>query len=151
MQKLRSFVRLPFSTALIGSALVGSALVASGGDVLWTGGAGTRLWSDPANWQDGVLVVFCPHTTCGITINEGFDPDVARDMTHFFHEHIPQHGNFRHAEGNSDAHIKAGLFGASAHIIVEQGKLQLGTWQAVWLFEGDGPRKRQVWLKWLKT
>ena len=103
------------------------------------------------NWQDGVLVVFCPHTTCGITINEGFDPDVARDMTHFFHEHIPQHGNFRHAEGNSDAHIKAGLFGASAHIIVEQGKLQLGTWQAVWLFEGDGPRKRQVWLKWLKT
>ena len=103
------------------------------------------------NWQDGVLVVFCPHTTCGITINEGFDPDVARDMTHFFHERIPQHGNFRHAEGNSDAHIKAGLFGASAHIIVEQGKLQLGTWQAVWLFEGDGPRERQVWLKWLKT
>lgn len=103
------------------------------------------------NWQDGVLVVFCPHTTCGITINEGFDPDVARDMTRFFHERIPQHGNFHHAEGNSDAHIKAGLFGASAHIIVEQGKLLLGTWQAVWLFEGDGPRERQVWLKWLKA
>lgn len=67
MQKLRSFVRLPFSTALIGSALVGSALVASGGDVLWTGGAGTRLWSDPANWQDGVL----PQAGDTVTLNDG--------------------------------------------------------------------------------
>ena len=102
-------------------------------------------------WQDGVLVVFCPHTTCGLTINEGFDPDVAHDMTRFFHARIPQNGDFRHAEGNADAHIKASLFGSSVHIIVEQGRMLLGTWQAVWLFEGDGPRERRLWLKWLKA
>lgn len=103
------------------------------------------------DWQDGVLVVFCPHTTCGLTINEGFDPDVAHDMTRFFHVRIPQNGDFRHAEGNADAHIKASLFGSSVHIIVEQGRMLLGTWQAVWLFEGDGPRERRLWLKWLKA
>lgn len=102
-------------------------------------------------WKDGVLVVFCPHTTCGITVNEGFDPDVAHDMTRFLHERVPINGGFRHAEGNADAHIKASLFGSSVHIIVEQGELMLGTWQAVWLFEGDGPRTRQLWLKWLQA
>ena len=100
-------------------------------------------------WRNGVLVVFCPHTTCGLTINEGFDPDVARDMTQFFHERIPQNNGFHHAEGNADAHIKASLFGSSLSIIVENGELMLGTWQAVWLFEGDGPRSRQLWLQWL--
>lgn len=101
------------------------------------------------HWQDGVLVAYCPHTTCGLTINEGFDPDVAHDMTRFFHERVPEHGMFRHAEGNADAHIKTSLFGSSVTLIVERGELMLGTWQAVWLFEGDGPRTRQIWLKWL--
>lgn len=102
-------------------------------------------------WHDGVLVVFCPHTTCGLTVNEGFDPDVARDMTRFLHERIPQQYPFRHAEGNADAHIKTSLFGSSVQLIVEEGRLMLGTWQAVWLFEGDGPRERQLWLKWLQA
>lgn len=102
-------------------------------------------------WKDGVLVVFCPHTTCGITINEGFDADVAHDMTRFFHEQVPHDYGFRHAEGNADAHIKASIFGSSVQIIVERGELMLGTWQAVWLFEGDGPRTREVWLKWLSA
>lgn len=100
-------------------------------------------------WQDGILTVFCPHTTCGLTINEGFDPDVALDLTAFLHDRIPQDWRFRHAEGNSDAHLKASLFGSSVQLIVEEGRIQLGTWQAVWLFDGDGPRTRQLWLKWL--
>ncbi len=100
-------------------------------------------------WQDGILTVFCPHTTCGITVNEGYDPDVARDMTGFFRGLVPGSRAFRHAEGNSDAHIKASLMGASVQILVEGGSLLLGTWQAVWLFEGDGPRRRELWLKWM--
>jgi len=102
-------------------------------------------------WSNGVLTVFCPHTTCGITINEGFDPDVALDMTSFFRAHVPADAGFRHAEGNSDAHIKASLIGSSVQVIVEKGHLLLGTWQAVWLFEGDGPRDRQLWLKWMEA
>lgn len=100
-------------------------------------------------WHNGVLVLFCPHTTCGLTINEGADPDVARDIVDFLHKRIPAGAAFRHAEGNSDAHIKASLFGASLHLIVEEGALRLGTWQAIYLFEGDGPRDRQVWAQWL--
>lgn len=100
-------------------------------------------------WQNGALILFCPHTTCGLTINEGADPDVARDMTAFFRKLVPQSADFHHAEGNSDAHIKASIMGASLHLIVENGKLRLGTWQAVYLFEGDGPRKRSVWGQWL--
>ena len=99
-------------------------------------------------WRDGVLTVFCPHTTCGITVNEGYDPDVAWDMTVFFRGLVPGSRTFRHAEGNSDAHIKASLTGASLQLLVEGGSLLLGTWQAVWLFEGDGPRRRELWLKW---
>ena len=110
-----------------------------------------RLAVEEHGWQDGVLVVYCPHTTCGLTVNEGFDPDVALDMTGFFHDRIPQNAGFRHAEGNADAHIKASLFGSSVSITVEDGRLQLGTWQAVWLFEGDGPRRRELWLKWLSA
>lgn len=99
-------------------------------------------------WKDGVLTVFCPHTTCGLTVNEGFDPDVPQDMTDFFRRLVPQSPNFRHTEGNSDAHIKASMLGSSVQLIVEEGKILLGTWQAVWLFDGDGPRTRQLWLKW---
>ena len=111
--------------------------------------AALRAAVEKNGWNDGVLTVFCPHTTCGLTINEGFDPDVPRDLTAFLHERIPQHWQFRHGEGNSDAHLKASLFGSSVQLIVEEGKILLGTWQAVWLFDGDGPRTRQLWLKWI--
>jgi len=100
-------------------------------------------------WLDGALILFCPHTTCGITINEGADPDVATDMTHFFNTAIPQSNQFRHAEGNSDAHIKASILGSSLHLIVEKGQLCLGTWQCIYLFDGDGPRSRKLWVQWL--
>ena len=111
--------------------------------------AEVRALAQARGWRDGVLTLFCPHTTCGITVNEGFDPDVARDMTEFFRRLIPCSASFRHAEGNSDAHIKASVVGASIQVLVEEGRLLLGTWQAIWLFEGDGPRRRELWLKWL--
>ena len=97
-------------------------------------------------WQDGILTVFVPHTTAGITINENADPDVARDMTWFMEQLVPNVSNFRHAEGNSDAHIKASLFGSSVQIIVRGGILWLGTWQGIYFCEFDGPRNRTVQL-----
>ena len=98
---------------------------------------------------EGVLVLYNPHTTAGITINEGADPDVRRDMLAFFSRLAPEHGDYRHAEGNSDAHIKATLHGPSLTLFVENGELCLGTWQSVYLCEGDGPRRRSIWLQWL--
>lgn len=100
-------------------------------------------------WRRGVVALFCPHTTCGLTINEGADPDVRRDMTAFFGRLVPFGDGWRHAEGNSDAHIKASLMGPSLFVIVEDGALRLGTWQSLYLYEGDGPRTRSVWLQWL--
>lgn len=97
-------------------------------------------------WRDGVLTVFVPHTTAGITINENADPDVARDMEWFSDELVPQHNQFRHAEGNSDAHLKASFYGSSVQVIVRGGRLWLGTWQGVYLCEFDGPRQRKVYL-----
>ncbi len=100
-------------------------------------------------WRHGVAALFCPHTTCGLTINEGADPDVRRDMTAFFSRIIPYRGEWRHGEGNSDAHIKASLMGPSLFVIVEDGEPRLGTWQSVYLYEGDGPRSRSIWVQWL--
>lgn len=97
-------------------------------------------------WQDGILTVFVPHTTAGVTINENADPDVARDMTWFMQQLVPHVSGFRHAEGNSDAHIKASLFGSSVQVIVRAGRLWLGTWQGVYFCEFDGPRQRQIRL-----
>ncbi|QOX79607.1 YjbQ family protein [Trichlorobacter lovleyi] len=97
-------------------------------------------------WQDGILTVFVPHTTAGVTINENADPDVARDMTWFMQQLVPDLPGFRHVEGNSDAHIKASLFGSSVQVIVRAGTLWLGTWQGVYFCEFDGPRQRQVRL-----
>ena len=97
-------------------------------------------------WQDGVLTIFIPHTTAGITINENADPDVARDMECFSDELIPCSPRFRHAEGNSDAHIKASFYGSSVQVIVRSGQLWLGTWQGIYFCEFDGPRQRTVWL-----
>ena len=100
-------------------------------------------------WRNGVLALFCPHTTCGLTVNEGADPDVRRDMLTFFNGLVPRLGDYHHAEGNSDAHIKTTLHGPSLMLIVEDGQLQLGRWQSIYLCEGDGPRQRTLWAQWL--
>ena len=100
-------------------------------------------------WRRGALALFCPHTTCGLTVNEGADPDVARDMLAHFSRTVPPAGDYHHAEGNSDAHIKATLHGPSLLLLVEEGRLRLGRWQSVYLCEGDGPRRREIWLQWL--
>ena len=94
----------------------------------------------------GLCTVFVPHTTAGVTINENADPSVPRDILSELNRTIPFDGDYAHMEGNSAAHIKAGLMGASAHVIVEGGRLQLGTWQAIFFCEFDGPRQRQVWV-----
>lgn len=103
------------------------------------------------SWQDGALLLFCPHTTCGLTINEGADPDVRRDLIRFFREIAPQAHGWAHIEGNSDAHIRASLLGASVLVPLEGGEIRLGRWQSLYLYEGDGPRLRTVWLQFLKA
>ncbi len=102
-------------------------------------------------WQSGALLVYCPHTTAGLTVNENADPDVARDMESFMGRLVPQSASFRHAEGNSDAHIKTSLFGPSLMLIVEDGRIQLGTWQGVYFCEWDGPRRRTLWAQFLPS
>ena len=96
---------------------------------------------------EGVITLFTPHTTAAITTNENADPDVTRDMLHGLAKLIPQDPHFKHAEGNSDAHIKSSLIGVSETLIVEDGKLLLGTWQGVYFCEFDGPRTRRVRIK----
>jgi secondary thiamine-phosphate synthase enzyme len=97
--------------------------------------------------QEGVITVFIPHTTAGITINENADPDVTTDMETVLDRVIPWSGNYRHFEGNTAAHVKASMMGSSAQVIVSEGRLQLGTWQSLYFCEFDGPRTRQVWVK----
>ena len=94
--------------------------------------------------DDGLAVVFVPHTTAGVTINENADPDVARDIRSHMNALVPPDKGYTHAEGNSDAHIKSSLFGPSLVLIVSAGRPVLGTWQAVYFCEGDGPRSRKV-------
>jgi len=94
--------------------------------------------------DDGLAVVFVPHTTAGVTINENADPDVARDIRNHMNALVPPDKGYAHAEGNSDAHIKSSLFGPSLVLIVSGGRPVLGTWQAVYFCEGDGPRSRKV-------
>jgi secondary thiamine-phosphate synthase enzyme len=97
--------------------------------------------------REGVATVFCPHTTAAMTINENADPDVQRDILLFTGEAVPEsYPGFRHGEGNSDAHIKASLFGSSVQVIVSGGRLMLGTWQGVYFCEFDGPRRREAWV-----
>jgi secondary thiamine-phosphate synthase enzyme len=98
---------------------------------------------------DGALLVYCPHTTAGLTINEGADPDVRRDILAALTRLVPLQGDYRHAEGNSDAHIKASLMGSSVLVPVANGQLQIGTWQSVYFCEFDGPRSRKVNLQFL--
>jgi secondary thiamine-phosphate synthase enzyme len=95
--------------------------------------------------REGVCVLFVRHTTAGLTVNENADPDVAHDMLQHLRKLVPQHGaGFRHAEENSDAHIKATLTGASVTVPFHDGRLLLGRWQGIFLCEFDGPREREV-------
>ena len=96
---------------------------------------------------DGAVVVFNPHTTAAVTINEGADPDVVRDMTAALDRLVPWQDGYHHVEGNAAAHIKASLFGSSVTVLVQEGKLQLGTWQKIWYCEFDGPRRRRLWVQ----
>ncbi len=98
-----------------------------------------------AGLKSGVCVVYCPHTTAGVTIQENADPDVVHDILLWLDEHIPKNvPGFRHAEGNSDSHLKSALIGTSVTILVENGDLVFGTWQGVYFCEFDGPRTRTV-------
>lgn len=97
--------------------------------------------------KEGLCIVYSPHTTGGITINEAADPDVVYDIIKELKKVIPDHDNYRHGEGNSSAHIKCSLMGASVQIPVTGGNLALGTWQGVFFCEFDGPRNRSVFIQ----
>ena len=98
--------------------------------------------------KDGIVIVFCPHTTAGITINENSDPDVVRDIVYGFEKVYPTRDkNYKHFEGNSHAHMKASTMGASQTIIVDDGKMILGIWQDIYFCEFDGPRDRKFFVK----
>ena len=97
--------------------------------------------------KEGVVTVFVPHTTAGVTINEHADPDVMADLEQILDRIVPWSGPYAHGEGNSAAHAKASLMGSSARIMVSGGRLKLGTWQGIFLCEFDGPRDREVWIQ----
>ena len=97
--------------------------------------------------NSGIVTVYVPHTTCGITINERADPDVVRDIKYQLEKLIPYQQGYLHMEGNADSHIKTCLVGSSENIIIEDGKLVLGTWQSIFLCDFDGPRTRKVHIK----
>lgn len=97
--------------------------------------------------KDGMVTVFVPHTTAGVTINENADPDVVRDIIWGLNKAFPVENGYHHIEGNSHAHIKASLMGSSCRVIVEDGRLKLGIWQGIYFCEFDGPRNRKVYIK----
>jgi secondary thiamine-phosphate synthase enzyme len=97
--------------------------------------------------SDGVCTVYVPHTTAGITINEGADPAVCDDIINKLNELVPPNAGYRHMEGNADSHIKASMMGSSVSVLVEGGRLVLGTWQKIFFCEFDGPRSRRVYVK----
>lgn len=94
--------------------------------------------------QNGTATLFVPHTTAGVTINENADPDVQSDIVRGLNELVPNLSSFKHLEGNSDAHIKSSLIGASEHVLIKDGRLVLGTWQGIYFGEFDGPRTRTL-------
>lgn len=99
---------------------------------------------DASGVKDGVIHLWSLHTTCAITVNEGADPAVRRDIVVNLRRVHPRDGDYRHAEGNSDSHIKTALVGPGETLLIEDGQLVLGTWQKVFLCEWDGPRRREV-------
>jgi secondary thiamine-phosphate synthase enzyme len=97
--------------------------------------------------KEGVCIVYCPHTTAAITINESEDPAVQRDIITNLSKLIPENGDYHHSEGNSDSHIKSSIIGASETLIIKDNNLILGTWQNIYFAEFDGPRQRKVIVK----
>jgi secondary thiamine-phosphate synthase enzyme len=104
-----------------------------------------------AKVTDGICIIFVPHTTAGITINENADPAVSRDIVMMFNKIVPNQGPYQHLEGNSPAHIKASMTGFSQTVFVASGKLVLGTWQGIFFCEFDGPRSRKVHVRAMKV
>lgn len=101
--------------------------------------------------KDGICIIFCPHTTAGLTINENADPSVRTDIMKTLSKIVPENITYSHTEGNADSHIKSSLFGSSLTVFVEDGRLSLGTWQGIYFCESDGPREREIWVKVIKS
>ena len=97
--------------------------------------------------SEGICYIFIPHTTAGITVNEGADPSVRRDILYELDKIVPLEDGYHHTEGNAAAHIKAALVGPSLMVFIEGGRILLGTWQSLYFCEFDGPRRREVWMK----
>jgi secondary thiamine-phosphate synthase enzyme len=97
--------------------------------------------------EEGFAIVYVPHTTAGITINEGADPSVQRDIIETLKKLVPETCDYHHMEGNSDAHIKASILGSSVTVLIQNNRLVLGTWQHIFFYEGDGPRTRKVLVR----
>jgi secondary thiamine-phosphate synthase enzyme len=100
--------------------------------------------------KEGVVHVYCPHTTAAITVNENADPSVQSDISATLSKLIPHHGGYAHLEGNADSHVKAAIVGSSRTLFVQNSKITFGTWQGIYLCEFDGPRTREVWVKTIK-
>ncbi|MBO6046427.1 MAG: YjbQ family protein [Erysipelotrichaceae bacterium] len=97
--------------------------------------------------KNGLCIIYVPHTTAAVTINENADPDVVRDFTMEINKIVPWEDGYHHFEGNSAAHLKSSMIGFSEQIIIDEGRLVLGTWQGIYLCEFDGPRRRKVYVK----
>lgn len=100
-----------------------------------------------SNIKSGIAVIFIPHTTAGVSINENADPDVVFDLKNIFNNMIPEHNNYKHYEGNSQAHALSTLTSPSLTVIIENGKIVLGTWQNIYFMEYDGPRNRKAYIQ----
>jgi secondary thiamine-phosphate synthase enzyme len=101
--------------------------------------------------EQGLIHVYCPHTTAAITVNENYDASVQRDISETLSSLIPHHSSYAHTEGNADAHIKSAIVGSSRTIFIQGGEVCLGTWQGIYFCEFDGPRTREVWIKFVRT
>jgi secondary thiamine-phosphate synthase enzyme len=105
---------------------------------------------DKQNVSEGLLYVYCPHTTAALTVNENCDPAVQTDISNTMSKLVPANSGYTHAEGNADAHVKSSIIGSSKTLFIEKGSICFGTWQGIYLCEFDGPRTREVWVKIIK-
>ncbi len=105
---------------------------------------------DRSGVEEGICILYVPHTTAAVTINENADPDVQRDLIEHLASLVPANASYRHTEGNADAHIKTSLTGSSTTVLIEKGRLLLGTWQGIFFCEFDGPRSRKCHVKILR-
>ncbi|MFH1282972.1 MAG: secondary thiamine-phosphate synthase enzyme YjbQ [bacterium] len=105
-----------------------------------------RIQNTVSNIEQGIIHIYCPHTTAGLTINENADPDVVADIIRGLERMVPEGAQYDHSEGNSPAHIKASLMGFHQTVLIKQNKPVLGTWQAIYFCEFDGPRERKIFI-----